>query len=186
MSIKQMLKSVNVKCVKNDQYMVSVCETIDNGIHQGVLMVTPRHPFMLQCIEKIVDNVESEYYGESPWDITGPTCFYQSVCDVLRKNGCEVSANQRNFKLGVNVYNDLSFYLFKFTKPMQYVKSIKDEDNNKRERVLLKKKFSQLQHIYRKHLHEDTYSDMWKKRNIYHIDCQNKQNNVSIQSNMND
>lgn len=178
-SIQEMLQSTHVTHVENDQYMVSVCETIDFGIHQGVLMVTPKHPFILQCIDNIVDHVENDFYGKSPWDITGPTCFYQSVCDVLIQNHfpvptddkgdsfVEVIRTRNNFPLGENQYGDLSFYLFKFTKPMQHVKTVKSKVNNEHERVILKKKFSQLQHIYRKHLHEDTYSDMWKKRKVY-------------------
>lgn len=171
-SIHDMLKSlgplsdVDEHC---NQYMVSVRETIDKGVHQGVLMVTPEHPFLFACIQQIVKNVENKYYGNTPWDITGPTCFYQCIVSVLLESGFEVDNNQENFLLGENRYEDLSFYLFKFTKPMQHVKTIKYETENElqRERVVLKKKFSQLQHIYRKHLHENTYADLWKKQSVY-------------------
>ena len=165
MPIYDMLESTGVKTIESDQYMVSVNETIDNGIHQGVLMVTPEHPFIFQCIQSIVENVENEVYGETPWDITGPRCFYSTICKTLKTNGYKIDDDQKNFELGENVYGDLSFYLFKFTKPMQHVKTIKSD--NSRERLILKKKFSQLQHIYRKHLHENTYSDLWKKRKVY-------------------
>lgn len=48
-------------------------------LFQAILATTPKHPVMKMCIDKIVENVENNYYGSTSLDITGPgligTCF---------------------------------------------------------------------------------------------------------------
>lgn len=55
----------------NDEFVSSE----DDGhswIYNAFMACVPGHLFMKEAIDDIVQNVEAEYYGENPYDITGP------------------------------------------------------------------------------------------------------------------
>ncbi len=52
-----------------------VVETSPLYVYTGLLMTPPANPLYAECIRRIVENVESEYYGNSPMAPTGPELF---------------------------------------------------------------------------------------------------------------
>lgn len=52
--------------------LVLVLDIGGKGFFQAFIMVNPKHPFLLECIQQCVSNIESNYYGTSPLDPTGP------------------------------------------------------------------------------------------------------------------
>lgn len=123
------------------------------GVHNGFIISTKKHPFLLQCIEDIVQNVETDQYYNSPLEITGPLCLKKSIQKVLNK--------YTDFKIGWNRYSNLSFYLLEFEiGPYQYVKQ---EGKN-----VLSKKYSFMHYLYQKNMNKkESYSLMWKNKDIY-------------------
>jgi mannosyltransferase OCH1-like enzyme len=132
---------------------ISVLDGDKKGIHNGFIIVTKQHPFLLRCIENIVENVEAKNYTDHVLGVTGPLCLAKSIRDVLNTN--------RKFKVGWNMYGDLSFYLFEFEwGPFQYIK--------KEGYVIMSKKYSLLHYFYSKIIKMSlTYNSMWKRKDIY-------------------
>lgn len=54
----------------------------DFGIHNGFIMVSPKHLIFKGYILKMLDNIEQSYYGTSPLSITGPICFAESLLET--------------------------------------------------------------------------------------------------------
>lgn len=50
---------------------VSVLDAGGVGVHNGLIISQPRHPFLKQAIDDIISNVQTRYYGSSPLDVTG-------------------------------------------------------------------------------------------------------------------
>lgn len=124
------------------------------GVHAGFIVATRRHPFLLQCINEIVHNVETKFYGNSPMDITGPGCLRKAVCKVIGKPNATLHH-------GKHSYGELSFYLFEFQwGPRQYI--CKDGT------PIISKKYSVLSYFYEKNLKKGSpYAKLWEKRDIF-------------------
>lgn len=132
---------------------ISVLDGDKKGIHNGFIIVTKGHPFLLKCIQNIVKNVEENNYTDHVLGVTGPICLSRSIREVLGTN--------KKFKIGANNYGDLSFYLLEFEwGPFQYIK--------KNGHVVMSKKYSLLHYFYSKIIKKGTtYATMWKNKNIY-------------------
>jgi mannosyltransferase OCH1-like enzyme len=140
---------------KNKYNFISAldCKQSGNGIHNGFIISSPRHPFLYQCIQDIILNINTKNYTDNILEVTGPLCLLKSIQKVT---------NKKNFCLGYNKCN-YPFYLLKFEfGPSQY---ISDPANNI---ILLSKKYSFLVYLYEKILKRKTsYSFMWKNKDIY-------------------
>lgn len=62
--------------------LVLVHDRACDGYWNAVMASPRRSPAMLLVIERIVQKVLAEEYGEGPLDITGPTALYKAVEDV--------------------------------------------------------------------------------------------------------
>ena len=125
------------------------------GIHNGFIISESRHPFLKQAINDIVKNVENNYYGDNPLDVTGPKSLSRSINKVLNNPADKIH------KVGRNEYGDLSFYLYEFRwGPRQYI-----YDGNTK---ILSKYYSFLIYLYRK-LISSGYTQLWKARDIYNF-----------------
>lgn len=128
---------------------------LDNyGIHNGMIICTPRHPFMKKYIIDIVKNIEKRYYGNRDLEITGPTCLWKSVNSVL-------SLNNKKFKYGWNYYGELSFYLYNFEPGLsQFVYN--------KNMLIMRKKYSLIELVNQKIFnYKTTYFSMWREKKIY-------------------
>lgn len=42
------------------------------GVYNAFMIFKPRNPYVKKCMDKIIENVKNNYYGECPLDVTGP------------------------------------------------------------------------------------------------------------------
>jgi hypothetical protein len=125
------------------------------GVHNGFIVATKRHPFLKQCIDDIVTNVETNFYGEHFLDVTGPFCLSRAINKV----------NHRDIDYKSHVGHnkaEIPYYLFHFIlrHPKQCVRK-----NNV---TIMYKKYSLLSLFYEKILRKSkVYSVMWKNKDIY-------------------
>jgi mannosyltransferase OCH1-like enzyme len=133
---------------------ISVLDAFDNGIHNGFIIATQGHPFLLQGIKDIVYNVENNYYTDHMLGVTGPRCLEKSIQNVLQ--------SKIKNKKGLNGINSkYPFYLLEFSfGPYQYIKQ-----NNVK---VLSKQYSFLHWLYNKfYQKKTTYEYMWKNGDIF-------------------
>jgi hypothetical protein len=62
-----------------------VVETSPLYVYTGLLVTPPRNPLYDICIRRIVENVENQFYGNSPMAPTGPELFGEIICDEDKK-----------------------------------------------------------------------------------------------------
>lgn len=150
-SIEKMLNSINSI---NDISLITVrdcvCNGIDNGIHNGFIMSTPRNSHIKNYILKILENIENNYYGNHCLEVTGPILMYNSLLETLSPFGIN--------KLKVGCNGNIYLYDFEWG-PYQNVKDIKG-------RNIFCKKYSILHQLYVLIMRRG-YSKMWKHREIY-------------------
>ncbi len=146
------LKDIMVKFSGNNTF-ISVLDGDKKGIHNGFIIASKQHPFLLKCIENIVENVETNNYTDHVLGVSGPLCLAKSIREVLGTN--------KKFKVGWNIHGDLSFYLYEFKwGPFQYIKQNGE--------VIMSKKYSLLHYFYSKIIKRNsTYYNMWKNSDIY-------------------
>ncbi len=60
----------------NKNYFVSD-RNVNNeyGIYNALICSVPNNPLLLDCINKIVENVKNNFYGTNPLEVTGPLCL---------------------------------------------------------------------------------------------------------------
>lgn len=157
-SIKYIIDLSNIKS-KHKFISVLDCKQSGGGIHNGFIISTPKHPFMLQCINDIVHNIQTKNYTNHILGITGPICLARSIKKVSKI--LPKYKKYREFKKGLNYAGNLQFYLLHLEwGPFQYVC-----DNNI---IILSKKYNTFHYFCTKFFNKSTgYSDMWKKRKVY-------------------
>lgn len=57
-----------------------VLDNNDKDIYNAFMVCRPGNPILRECIQKIVEYVAEEYYGENPLYITGPVLLRQIYC----------------------------------------------------------------------------------------------------------
>lgn len=123
------------------------------GIHNGVIICTPRHPFLTRYIADMLEHIETNFYGRCDLDVTGPGCLAKSITAILGRS---------NFQPGWNgIDSSTPLYLYRFGwGPYQ--------DVYKKDRKILRKKYSLIELIRQKILgYRTTYTNLWKERQIY-------------------
>ena len=140
------------KCMSGKTFIsVLDCNDAGGGIHNGVIISVPNHPFLIQAINDIVYNIENNYYGESSLAVTGPLALSKSIKKVSNITKHTYGWNNKN--------GNYPYYLYKlFWGPYQnvYKGGIK----------ILSKYFSFLVYLYRK-MNKKSYTYMWENRKIY-------------------
>lgn len=108
-SIDEMIERTKLT---NKDIFISIldCETIvKDGIHNGFIIVTPKHPFIKQVIEDVVRNIE---YGkeEAMFTMTGPLALSKSIHKVAKNKKHQIGLNKCNY----------NYYLFEFPFSLLY------------------------------------------------------------------
>lgn len=138
----------------NTHHFISVldCKQSGGGIHNGFMIASIKHPFLKQCINDIVNNIENCNYTDNVFGVTGPICLYRSIQKVL--------LTPVEFKIGYNYIKDITFYLLKFNWGLfQYI-----SDNDI---IIGSKKYDTLLYIYDKLFNKYNYRYMWDNKLIY-------------------
>ena len=138
-------KCVNGYQLKNLMYEEHFCKDIKydkviQGVYNACLICKAGNKVLKQCIDKVVENVQQNFYGSTLWDITGPTMMTQFLNEEQLKQLDEL----------VHVYDqeDKKFYIkFKGEKVLQIYPEYCDELT-----------------IYRNVPHYDT---LWSTRSVY-------------------
>ena len=107
-SIDKMIEGCNA-----DFISVLDCALSGHGIHNGFIISVKKHPFLKRCIDMIVRNVRSRYYGSCPLSITGPIVLSAAIKSLT---GLKTS-----HKEGLNEHGSLSYYLFRLNYGLQTV-----------------------------------------------------------------
>ena len=115
------------------------------GIQIGFMASIPKNKIFLDAINQIVINVNKNYYGKSPLDVSGPKLFY----DILDNNKYNIYI--KNIKIKFDGNGKTGCYLdIKTNKKLIKYKSLKDKLDN----ILNRTK-------------TERYYNLWKKREIY-------------------
>jgi mannosyltransferase OCH1-like enzyme len=129
------------------------CKEAGGGVHNGFIISSPRHPFLKQCIDDIVNTIEQRSYTDHVLAVTGPLCLERSIRKVL--------GNKGSFKQGYNYNGQLTFYLLKFEWGISqwiYDKGIR----------IMSKKYNTLQYFYDKIIQKKKgYGYMWHNKMLY-------------------
>ena len=129
------------------------CKESGSGIHNGFIVSSPGHPFLKQCIDDIVNTIESRAYTDNILAVTGPICLFRSIRKVI--------GGKKILKEGYNYNANLTFYLLKFEWGISqwiYDKQIK----------LMSKKYSSLEYFYDKIINKKKgYTYMWNNKMLY-------------------
>lgn len=143
--------------MRGNHSFISISDTVSNSIHNGFIACSPRHPFLKTYLVFMLRNIEKNYYGRSPLDITGPTLLFKSMRKCLNRKGFSPL-----FKTGFNDYSDLSFYLYKHNYgPYQNI-------TDKNGEVVMYKKYSFLSYLYEKSK-ENNYTTLWNARKVFKV-----------------
>lgn len=141
-------------------YFVSVRDGdyFQHGVHNGFIMASAGHPFLLAAIRRIVRNVEGRKYLSSPFDVTGPGCLKHAVNACMGRDVDHAIHAGHNYGMVEGV--PYSFYLLQFELgPHQYIFDGHDP--------VMYKKYSALVFGW-KFLTSERYEHMWLTKNIYH------------------
>lgn len=131
------------------------CKEAGGGVHNGFIISSPRHPFLKQCIDDIVNTIEQRSYTDHVLAVTGPLCLERSIRKVL--------GNKGSFKQGYNYNGQLTFYLLEFEWGISqwiYDKGIR----------IMSKKYNTLQYFYDKIIQmKKGYGYMWRNKMLYEL-----------------
>lgn len=126
------------------------------GIHNAFMCTTRGHPFFKALIDKCIENIQKEFYGENCLDITGPymvgkvfNCFFENVCDYK---------NKELIKVGTTFHGNTKLRVVKLG---YYV--IVDENNNE----IINTKFDNYYYIMNYGRNELRYCYMWMLGQVY-------------------
>jgi len=67
---EQNFKLINL--LDKEYYVRDRCASGRTGIYQAFLVSLPKNPILFKCINQIVENVKSKFYGDNPLCVTGP------------------------------------------------------------------------------------------------------------------
>ena len=153
-SVKQMLKG----CRNSKFLSIRDLDSAGGGIHNGILISTPKHPFIVQYIKMMLKNINNNYYGESIFDITGPICLNKAINKVINK------PLKTKHKIGYNKFGKNSFYLYEL-RVNDYHLILPVYKNDK---MIMRKKHSLLWLMYEKLWKRNkTYKNMWINKRVY-------------------
>jgi mannosyltransferase OCH1-like enzyme len=119
----------------------------ENHIYNALMTTFPKNEIMLKCINQIVENVKTNYYGRTSLDPTGPGLLGSFL--INEYNNLRFSLKTDNFCLRINNYWSLS---------------ICDKDNNDIEILKMYNEYRTEQQKFEKTKHYDT---LYNRENIY-------------------
>src|SRR3989338_10511829 len=83
-SIDEMMKGVFSESDDSPKFVAALDPSFcGSGIHNGFILASRGHPFILECIHQIIHNVKTKNYGDSVLDTTGPSRLRKAVAKVL-------------------------------------------------------------------------------------------------------
>jgi mannosyltransferase OCH1-like enzyme len=167
-SFNEIIGDSNIVLVK-DQYNqvilgIDVRRFEYHGIHNALMCSTKKHPFFKAIIDKTIENIQNEYYGENSLDVTGPTmigkvfnCYFTNLCD--NKNSDLLVYGTRDYlcdKCKVRILK-MSF-AFDITNYF-----ITDSNNN----VYIQAKFNDYYNVMYTSKKTPRYTQLWNEKKVF-------------------
>ena len=112
----------------NKEHFVVDTSTIAPHIYDGLMVCKPNNPFLLECIEQLIQNVKSSYYGESPLSPTGS--------EMLGRIG---SQTQLNLDLSLNLRSYITYKNVVIFKKNEYNEWIENFSMWKNKNIYVKR-----------------------------------------------
>ena len=81
----------------NDRYSYS----FRHGIYNAFIVAKPGNSILEKCINKVVENVNNKYYGETSLDITGPTMMYPLFSPLERGKLNRLHLDNNNVQINI-------------------------------------------------------------------------------------
>jgi len=98
----------------DDEYFVPDIDDSGGGIYNAFMVCKPGNVMMKEAIRRIIENVKTEYYGDSGLFPTGPmllkSCFSEKDFEKAKKNGLSICRYNENTSVCLNGNPILSVY----------------------------------------------------------------------------
>lgn len=141
------IESFNSFIDNNCDFVMAMEYPQSNGSNKSMLTSfmasVPKHPFLLACINAIVERVSSKEYGINEWDVTGPL-LYASVFSKL------YPVVPENIQLGIADWSERKVIIY-----------------NEKPCIKLRIPQTDSSSIFSDMVPEEPYSDLWHKKAIY-------------------
>ena len=161
-SFDEITGSENIVLVKDcplDSKTLTKCTYY--GIHNALMCSTKNHGFFKLLVDKTCENIENEYYGINPLDVTGPTMIgKQFNCYFLGNCSYE---NTNLIKPGDFVYLDTKVRILNYAANDQELRYILSDKG----KILIATKFDNYYTIMYHSKKTITYTVLWNNRKIY-------------------
>jgi len=125
----------------NSEHFVKDREHIlkERGIYNGFIISKPNNVILWNCIRKIVDNVNTQFYGKNPFEPTGPLLVSKFITDSVYNNlrlqyeedsfNTVIILQNNSQKIGIlRMYNEFREEQF-ISSPEKYYQSLWIERN---------------------------------------------------------
>ena len=128
----------------SDGTYVDVNNVQKNSIYNAFMVSKKNNEILMKCINHIVLNVTTNYYGISPWEVTGPQLLgnyydqYYKRSELVLTHCCYSSEKGRNNWIEVVKYQDRVV--------LEFYEGYRDEQNS---------------------MNEQHYTDLWNSNKIY-------------------
>jgi len=125
-------------------------DRVEHCVYTALIIVKPKNEILKYCIQKIVENVKNNYYGNSCLDPTGP--------GLLGRFFSQNKINNLELEFRDTTFNNIE---------KNYILYKGDKDNYKNKNIIIGKyydSYREEQKIYQKNKY---YADLWRERTIY-------------------
>ena len=75
------INNFKFKYLIDDEYFCRDIESSQSGIYNALIVCKPQNKIMLQSINKVIENVNNNYYGNNSLEPTGPLMLKQFFSD---------------------------------------------------------------------------------------------------------
>lgn len=159
---------VGLDKVCSNSNIVLVCDINKDGfhgIHNAFMCTVPKHEFFRIAIKRLCYNIDNNFYGNTPLDITGPealgkifNCFFNYKCDNQLEN---------LFVYGFKIYNcdKCNVKIIKFKEKGGLPYKILDDDNQE----IIDAKFKDYYNVMYPPKKTPRYGELWNSRRVYNI-----------------
>ena len=104
----------NLIQLTDDEYFVPDIQESGGGVYNAFMICKPGNAILKEAIQKVVENVQNEYYGESGLHPTGPMllikCFRDSDVEKMKQNGLQICRYNENTSICLNDAPILTVY----------------------------------------------------------------------------
>lgn len=160
------LAGVSPALARQGPFFVSALEPVapwapSQGIHNGFLIVSRRHPFVKAGIQHILRVVCKRGYSDSPLSVTGPVNLARAIQQLSDPE------SRLPFSTGHNVRTGHDMYLFSFERLVQNIRAVRPGNRGEVPQLLVSKKYDIWKFLFVDLLAPSRYTNMWHAKQVY-------------------